>query len=480
MGVDTRKSPGPWHGPPGLLGRGQRIALILGVFTLVLVFFGWQAVGDVEALMDRHAARAEHHAGLAVMEVERYLAERRHRVGLFAEVHRAPIERLARHPADRSTLEDLEGELQRWFPDAFALAVTGPAGEVLAGDIEGRAAGPCRQDIRAFGGEASRPPILHPRGHPFAVTVARAEDQAGQAGFCVGFRPVRLSRILNAHEIYGYRLFLLREDRDGRIEVGSTGARDDLARSPRLTPAERDAIIARRPVAGSGWSLVAVPEFGYLEERRKTLFRGFLRAAGLTGLLALGLLLLLDQRERQLGRSLDHNRRLRRMSLLDPLTGLANRTALDRALARAWRHAGPVAAVMVDVDHFKEYNDSLGHGEGDLCLRRLAELFSAATRQPRDVVARYGGEEFVLLLPGTDLRAAEEVAERLRESVEAAAIPHPGNGTCDHVTVSLGVAATGNPANGLPEELIAAADRALYRAKAGGRNRVESEQPEDG
>ena len=170
------------------------------------------------------------------------------------------------------------------------------------------------------------------------------------------------------------------------------------------------------------------------------------------------------------------NRRLARLSMSDGLTGIANRRCFDAQLALEWeRMAGeraPLALLLVDADCFKPLNDALGHLHGDECLRALAQLCASVADPAVDVVARYGGEEIALLLPRRDLRQARRLAERVRRGVEGAAMPHPASPVSPVVTVSVGAGAARPRTSLAAEHLIAAADRALYAAKAGGRNRV--------
>lgn len=170
--------------------------------------------------------------------------------------------------------------------------------------------------------------------------------------------------------------------------------------------------------------------------------------------------------------------RLRELSATDGLTRIANRRAFDEALLREWERAlrsgGPLSVVMADIDFFKRYNDQYGHVAGDACLQQVAAALQAGVRQGGDLVARYGGEEFVVVLPGADEAAARAVAESLRQRVQALALPHEGNPATGVVTISLGVATCAPVRGREPTALVDAADRQLYRAKAGGRNRVEA------
>jgi diguanylate cyclase (GGDEF)-like protein len=170
------------------------------------------------------------------------------------------------------------------------------------------------------------------------------------------------------------------------------------------------------------------------------------------------------------------NRSLELLSLEDGLTGLGNRRCFDLALQAECRHSmrygTPLALVMIDVDYFKSYNDLYGHPAGDECLRQIAATVKSARGRASDVAARYGGEEIAVLLPQTDAAGAVAAAERFRQAVEALAVVHAGS-PAGHVTVSIGAAEfkpSGDPDG--PARLLRSADRALYAAKAGGRNQV--------
>jgi len=169
------------------------------------------------------------------------------------------------------------------------------------------------------------------------------------------------------------------------------------------------------------------------------------------------------------------NARLTQLSATDGLTGVGNRRAFDQALqkevGRAARDAQQVSLVMIDVDHFKLYNDHYGHPAGDECLRHIAALVDRCLRRPPDIVARVGGEEFAALLPDTDPSGAMDVAQRIREGLHRAELPHAAS-PFGLITVSIGVA-TLSPTPGTDgQTLLAQADEALYRAKRLGRNRI--------
>ncbi len=172
------------------------------------------------------------------------------------------------------------------------------------------------------------------------------------------------------------------------------------------------------------------------------------------------------------------SRSLRHQALKDALTGIANRRQLDLRLAREYKRAindgTSLAMVILDVDHFKKYNDQYGHPAGDECLKFIASSVNGGRRRTQDLAARMGGEEFAILLPNTGLRGAIAVAEMIRKAVAAQRLTHV-DGAPHSVTVSCGVHALVPIEGMLPQELVDAADRALYLAKTSGRNRVRAE-----
>ena len=168
---------------------------------------------------------------------------------------------------------------------------------------------------------------------------------------------------------------------------------------------------------------------------------------------------------------------LRKLAYIDGLTGLANRRHFDTTLQAEWRRCRrsgkPLALVMLDIDHFKRYNDRYGHPQGDETLKAVATALRASLARPHDLVARYGGEEFVCLLPECDLAGAYHKAQALCRAVQALGLEHKASSVADVVTISAGVACQVPDGESTPEALLAQADAHLYRAKQAGRNRAD-------
>jgi len=207
-------------------------------------------------------------------------------------------------------------------------------------------------------------------------------------------------------------------------------------------------------------------------------------AGRLYGLLAASfvLLVLLVENGWLYARLLDATAELRRLMAADALTGIANRRAFDESLDREWRRSArtqaPLSLLMIDVDHFKKFNDCYGHVVGDECLRKVAGILARSAKRGGEVAARYGGEEFAVLLPDIDSAGALRMARHICESIAASAIPHVQSPTSACITVSIGVAcmrpgvSTADKPEANCTRLVERADTALYVAKAEGRNRA--------
>jgi diguanylate cyclase (GGDEF)-like protein len=170
------------------------------------------------------------------------------------------------------------------------------------------------------------------------------------------------------------------------------------------------------------------------------------------------------------------NKELSAISTVDAVTGLANRHRLERYLDALWATAlesgRPVTMLMIDIDHFKSFNDYYGHQAGDQCLKKVAGVIRAQLRAKEDLAVRYGGEEFIVVLPDASLIDGVRIGERIRRALEALRLPHLASSEPHAVTVSIGVSC-GLPSESLsPHALIEAADVALYNAKNRGRNRI--------
>jgi len=171
---------------------------------------------------------------------------------------------------------------------------------------------------------------------------------------------------------------------------------------------------------------------------------------------------------------------LEQYAFIDSLTEIPNRRRFDEVIRKEWRRAGrsgkPMALVMIDIDYFKQYNDTYGHGQGDRCLRQVARAIASMMQRAGDFAARYGGEEFAVVLPYTSLAEAMDFAHRISRHINSLNIAHSQSSVADHITISIGVASA-DPQQSLDSaQIVEAADSAMYQAKKTGRNRICSMQ----
>jgi len=186
----------------------------------------------------------------------------------------------------------------------------------------------------------------------------------------------------------------------------------------------------------------------------------------------------ITERKRAAAALEESNRKLEVQSNTDGLTGISNRRHFDAVLAQEHaRHArsgAELSLILLDLDHFKAFNDTYGHVKGDECLRQVARVMAKSARRPADLAARYGGEEFACILPETSRNGAAAIAEEIRQGIIALAIPHAGSSVAEHVTASLGVVTVRCAVGGSVEDIVAQVDKLLYKAKASGRNQIQS------
>ncbi|AHN73833.2 diguanylate cyclase [Pandoraea pnomenusa] len=234
----------------------------------------------------------------------------------------------------------------------------------------------------------------------------------------------------------------------------------------------RESLLSRRMLGNAPLTLIVVTSSN---EALAPWHRRAVEFGALFVVLNVGFILTSILLAAQLRRRLRAERELRLLARTDGLTGLSNRRSLDRILASEWRRMRrakrSMAVAFVDIDWFKRYNDTQGHQAGDVALAAVAGAIGAALNRPSDAAGRYGGEEFIAVLPDTDAAGATRVAEAIRRSVEQLNLAHRSS-DFGHVTVSVGVACRRPRGNETVDALVKAADEALYRAKAAGRNCV--------
>ncbi len=393
---------------------------------------------------------------LASQAIERILGEQRHLLHLFTQKQASTLDSVIVAPASDQAKAQLTWEARRYFPEAFAHTLADREGKVLLEAFDGLVGEVCRDNIRAFARTSEQRLHIHPFPiRPHYDVMARH----GEHIFFVSFAPDRIRGILAGHELPGLRLTLVRNS-TLQVEIPNPGH-----------PGDQAPILATRAVPSTDWRLVALALPAQHRAEQLAIRK---EAAGL--LVALGMFSLvfhrLVARERHDRMNAEAQaREMAHLGLVDALTGLPNRRALDMDLEREWlnmeRSDDPLSLLMIDLDHFKHYNDTYGHLAGDHCLRAVAQAMRTTLRRPRDHIARFGGEEFAILLPNTPCLAAKLLADALHKAVrDAFAAGNEGPG----VTISVGISCAHAKQLKSARDLLDVADRALYGAKGAGRD----------
>lgn len=432
---------------------------LLGIATQT--YFRYAALENEQREMARQAV------SLASQSIDQALQDQRHLLLLFTQQHTAALNAAKSTPGSTPSREALARKIRLYFPEAFAHTLADKSGNVLVEYFDGLVAEDCRNNIRAFAQTGEQQLRMHANPlKPHYDIMAKY----GDCVFFVSFDPHNISGLLSKYALHGLRLYLLK-GAGPQVEMASTERLGSQGHTLTLSTQEQDAILAAVHVPNTDWRLVALPMPDHLWAERQAIR---METAGLVvalGLFSLVFHMLLVREHRQRLQAELEAREMAHLGLVDALTGLPNRRALDADLEREWlnmeRSDEPLSLLMIDLDHFKDFNDTYGHLAGDNCLRVVAQTMRSTLKRPRDRIARFGGEEFAILLPNTPCLAAKLLADALHEAVrEAFSI----NASEPGITISIGISCAHAKHLKNAQELLDVADQALYGAKGAGRD----------
>jgi diguanylate cyclase (GGDEF)-like protein len=469
-------------------------ALLLGVATLLYVSHS-NRISDLQHLQK---VTAEYAVSRAVALIEQEIKLLQRSVQLFYFSYRPQLKQLIAEPENDDLRMEIQTDLENHFPDAVTFTFTDQDGRPLLVDFDNFIGELCQENLSEFSASGEVLMRIHPADDTYHFDIMTSfSDTDNQGVFFISFDAMKLARHLAAQP--EHQLMLIYIKNDGLIELTSQGSRNMLQRDFFLSEVEKSSILVSQNIPGTDWKLVDIVSGAPgLNEQHKIRTHSLFTLLGFI-LASLAALLVVYFDERKLGRvihALDHhkskleeriklrtwelseaNRELHELSRQDSLTGVANRRFFDHRIdlevRRMRREGQPLSLLMIDVDSFKRYNDSLGHPAGDECLKKIAQVISSNAHRGGDFVARYGGEEFAVILPAMDDAESVQFAESIRLAVLSGQFKHPDSSISPYVTVSIGVATLEPDSMSGVIELIESADKSLYAAKKAGRNRVE-------
>jgi diguanylate cyclase (GGDEF)-like protein len=462
------------------------IFLTLLLVTGLIAVTGWVRIQEFERYQVQLAQRAVDGTAAAIANL---VQERRRQVTHFAADQQEFIRLLAADPANESLRKILTDRISIFFPEHFTFTIADRSGTVLVADKNMVPGELCLEDLKSVIDGKPQKIRLHPNPTQTHFDIVAPWGDADAGGlFFISFDVTELVKLLGLALPPQQSLLLIHGEMDGLIELSHEGARNELSRETmRLTAEEKERIVYVKPIEGTVWQLADFfePELIAEQTRRVLLNSSLILSAFI--IYSLVTFILVRNQEQQRSRAEDalrnwkllleqSNRELKQLAVTDELTGISNRRYFyDQSaveLKRARRNWTPMSVILIDVDKFKDFNDTYGHKAGDECLQAVALAISEVLKRPTDIVARYGGEEFIAALPETPLVGAEQIADAIRTAVEDLEIPHKSSDVTNVVTVSLGVCCADPDSNLELDELINRADAALYQAKSAGRNRV--------
>lgn len=467
-----------------LVGAGMLLvlAVILSVFHK----------DRVQEFRNYHQSIADSATRKVSSEISESLLRNRQLVQFFMEDNLPLIEALIDDPLDDTLYETLNNRLGRYFLNYFASNISTLESELIIDDFEGLVGQMCVADMKYFIESEIDDQLvrIHPNPaeyHYDILTEFKSHDR--NYLFFVSFKTEALATLLSVTSTENHKLMLILPE-NNLIEINEFGSRNKIPDRDNffLTENEQLRILARSDIPGTHWQVVDLHSENLFENFNRRRIQSslviFLFSTAVIILLSGGLFRLARYNslyQNDLVKSKDEieklNKSLAQQAITDSLTGIYNRRFFDNEIEKEWSKAQrlnlPFSIALIDIDHFKLYNDNYGHQFGDFCIRDIAQLTNQSFRRSNEFVARYGGEEFIVVNMGDPGVVVESNLLNLLHAVKQKNLIHTTSPTAKHVTVSIGLACIEKPGEISVFEFIREADQALYQAKKNGRNRLE-------
>ncbi|MDH5517995.1 MAG: GGDEF domain-containing protein [Gammaproteobacteria bacterium] len=454
--------------------------MFLSVFIIFAAIMFWSTIERQNSFLANQTYLAEKATLNAQQAVENVIRNRRQFVALFVEDNIEMIRFLVNQPENDNLYVLIKNKLARYMQGLFTINVTNDTNELLITDFDGFTGNVCLNDIKAYAETGQHSLRVHPNHilyhydilHKFEI---KGHDYIFFASFGLG----ELQKALQYSSPEGHQLILIRETPRYLIEIGESGGRNAIeARTDfRLTDDEMSRILSRTKIQDSHWYVVDIVNNDLLTEfSRKLINQNVIIFFIFTLLLVVVRYLIVSNILKKSKKIHELNKELKALLLVDTLTGLYNKDYLGKQLDKEWSRAMRDKKVMtvclIDIDHFKLYNDNYGHLQGDQCLQRVARIIKKVFQRKNDFAARFGGEEFCVVLNDSSAENPQELLSKAHESLKENQLEHAMSPTQPYVTFSIGVASVIPDCTNSPQALLDRADKALYEAKASGRNKT--------
>jgi len=460
------------------------ILIIVGLLMLSSTLMYLKTKEDIQNLESEEYNHNLLTFKLAKQKIEAYLNHLKDKLSIVSYKKANELRTIVYHPNEQYDLfESIQQEINSELPNVNRSTITDKIGEPLLEEFEGFIGESCKNNLVDFTKSSLNQVQIHPNSleYHFDIMVPYSDPLLHFSGiFFTSFKTDGIREILKQGENRSSKLYLVHNKHPRLIEVSSEGNRAQISRDIYLTEEESSRANIKDRVKLTQWSLYSVPPVECLSGQKQSIIKQGAIKIFLIYLIAITFTVFILKKKKnsekiisQYIKSLESaNKDNEKLSLTDSLTELPNRRSFDERIkvewARAIRETIPISIIIIDIDFFKQFNDSYGHVMGDECLKKVAHEIALSFNRESDYVARYGGEEFVVILPNCN--DIEELVITCNKNIENLKITHNKSNVSKYVTISLGVNMMIPDQNSDVLEFINSADSALYRAKDAGRN----------
>jgi len=466
----------------------------VNLYTIILflsfgVLLYWLAADRYQVFVTSHETSAHNTTKIIAFQINKTLKEKQRAIDIFIESNKGLITELSTNPDDDETHEELAARLKKYQPDILAFNIITALGEPIIGDFNGDIGELCLEDVKYYIENGKQHIRLHPNHNAYHFDViSKYSTNKIDHYFFVSFNINEISELLSSTQPQNHNLLVINTEANDLIEITPKGDRQTISDRLdfRMSGDERLRVLSKTKIKDTYWHVIDMYDEGLFDSYRNKIIieTSIIFYIILMIVLFMRNILLNQDQKRTVAEELlqknhkqikELNDQLELLSKTDSLTGLYNRRYFDEMINKEWnrglRSNNSLTCILLDIDYFKDYNDHYGHQAGDKCLKDISILIKDTFRRAGDVVARYGGEEFIILMADSTKHDAIAAIAKFQVELEKLKIPHEGSAANDYITISAGIV------NGTPsrdetiEEFIRKADKALYLAKADGRNR---------
>lgn len=454
--------------------------MFLSVFIIFALIMFWSTIERQNSFLASQSYLAEKATVNAQLAVENALNNRRQFITLFVEDNIELIRYLVSEPDNDELFLTIKNQLSRYIPGLFTINVINDTNELLITDFDGFTGNVCLNDIKTYSKTGQHALRVHPNHILYHYDMLqRFEINEKKYIFLASFGLNELQKALQYSSPEGHQLLIIREMPEALIEVTETGGRHTLKGRTdfRLTNDENSRILSKTKISDSHWYAVDMVSHDLVNVfNTKLITQNVIIFFIFTLLLLVVRYFVISNILRQNKKIHQLNKDLKALLLVDTLTGLYNKDylgkQLDKEWSRAMRDKQVITVCLIDIDHFKLYNDTYGHLQGDKCLQRVAQIIKNLFQRKNDFAARFGGEEFCVVLNDSSAENPKELLIKAHKALKDSQLEHAMSPTQPYVTFSIGVASAIPDCTQSPQSLLEEADKALYEAKASGRNKT--------